>query len=248
MASPQTAPRGHKILTVLDALAAAVGPQRLGDLAAATGLTKPTLHRLLAVLSSDGWAVARDGGFYELGPRARALGTAAGGAWGDLVEKAIRELAADVNQAVHVGVLAGGTVLYTHKAAGPQAFAMRSRVGSRMPVHSTGVGKAMLARLPEDEVRSIVAARGLQAWTATTITRVEDLLAELEQVRRDGYAVDREENEANVRCIAVPLCVAGRTTGALSVSTIAFLTPLEELLAMVPRLQATARVIAEELG
>lgn len=241
-------PRGHKILTVLDALGAAPEAQRLGDLAAATGLTKPTLHRLLAVLSSDGWAVARDGGFYELGPRARTLGTRTGGAWESLVEETIQELATDVNQTVHVGVLAGGRVLYTHKAAAPQAFSMRSRVGNRMPAHSTAVGKAMLAQLPEEEVRSIVAARGLEARTPATITDVEDLLAELGRVRADAYAIDREENEPNVRCVAVPLCVGERTTGGLSVSTIAFLTPLEELLALVPRLRATARVIADELG
>jgi DNA-binding IclR family transcriptional regulator len=164
--------------------------------------TKPTVHRLLAVLVADGWATAREGGCYELGPRGRALSAEAHSP-GDTVDRMIRELAADINQTVHVGVLADGRVLYTHKARAPRNFLMRSRVGGSMPAVSTGLGKAMLARLSDREVRRLVAARGIEARTSATVAGVKELLAQLAEVRVTGFAVDREENEENVRCVAV---------------------------------------------
>jgi DNA-binding IclR family transcriptional regulator len=80
---------------------------------------------------------------------------------------------------------------------------MRSRVGGSMPAVSTGLGKAMLARLSDREVRRLVAARGIEARTSATVAGVKELLAQLAEVRVTGFAVDREENEENVRCVAV---------------------------------------------
>ncbi|GAA1900604.1 IclR family transcriptional regulator [Lapillicoccus jejuensis] len=235
---------GHKLLGLLEALGAVERPQRLGELAERTGLTKPTVHRLLGVLADSGWAVQRDGGFYELGPRARALGHA-DAEWGDGVESAIHQLATATNQTVHVAVLADGEVLYTHKATAPQAFIMRSRVGSRMPAHSTAVGKAMLATLPEPRLVALLTARGLPARTPATHTDVDELLAELATVRECGYALDREENEVNVRCMAVPIRLGDNGIAGVSISTITFLTPEAELLGLLPSLRDTAaRVVA----
>ena len=235
---------GHKLLGLLEALGAVERPQRLGELAERTGLTKPTVHRLLGVLTDSGWAVQRDGGFYELGPRARALGHA-DAEWGDGVESAIHTLATATNQTVHVAVLADGEVLYTHKASAPQAFIMRSRVGSRMPAHSTAVGKAMLATLPEPRLVALLTARGMPARTPATHTDVDALLTELATVRECGYALDREENEVNVRCMAVPIRLGDNGIAGVSISTITFLTPESELLGLLPSLRDTAtRVVA----
>jgi IclR family acetate operon transcriptional repressor len=238
---------GHKLLGLLETLGASGRPQRLGELSERTGLTKPTVHRLLGVLADSGWAVQRDGGFYELGPRARALGHA-DAEWGDGVESAIHALAAATNQTVHVAVLADGEVLYTHKASAPQAFIMRSRVGSRMPVHSTAVGKVMLSLLPEPRVVAMLTARGMPARTHTTHTDVDQLLVELAGVRARGYAVDREENEVNVRCMAVPIRLGDNGIAGVSISTITFLTPEAELLAMLPPLRETAERVAAGLS
>jgi IclR family transcriptional regulator, acetate operon repressor len=238
---------GHKLLGLLEALGATVRPQRLGDLASRTSLTKPTVHRLLGVLTDSGWAVQREGGFYELGPRARALGHA-DAPWGDSVDSALRALADETNQTVHVAVLADGEVLYTHKASAPEAFIMRSRVGVRMPVHCTAVGKAMLSTLPESRVVAMLAARAMPARTASTITDVDALLAELVGVRQCGYALDREENEENVRCMAVPIRLGDSGIAAMSLSTITFLTPEDVLVAMLPQLRETADRVALALS
>ena len=132
---------------------------------------------------------------------------------------------------MHVAVLADGEVLYTHKASAPEAFIMRSRVGSRMPAHSTAVGKVMLSTLPEARVVATLTARGMRARTPATLTDVDALLAELEVVREAGYALDREENEVNVRCMAVPIRLGDNGIAGVSISTITFLTPEPALLA-----------------
>ncbi len=238
---------GHKLLGLLEALGAAERPQRLGELTERTGLTKPTVHRLLGVLADSGWAVQREGGFYELGPRARALGHA-DAEWGDGVESAIHALAAATNQTVHVAVLADGEVLYTHKASAPEAFIMRSRVGARMPAHSTAVGKVMLSTLPEARVVATLLARGMPARTPLTHTDVDALLAELAAIRDAGYALDREENEVNVRCMAVPIRLGDNGIAGVSISTITFLTPEPDLLAMLAGLRETAARVAAALS
>lgn len=238
---------GHKLLGLLEALGASDRPQRLGELSTRTQLTKPTVHRLLGVLTESGWAVQRDGGFYELGPRARALGHA-DAAWGDGVESAIHALAGATNQTVHVAVLADGEVLYTHKASAPEAFIMRSRVGSRMPAHSTAVGKAMLSTLTAARVVSLLTLRGMAARTSSTIADVDALLAELDAVRETGYAVDREENEDNVRCLAVPIQLGDSGIAGVSISTITFLTSEAALLGMLPSLRETAGRVTAALS
>lgn len=236
-------PSGHKVLTVLETLGASPTAQRLGDIAVAAEMTKPTAHRLLRLLADSGWATSRDGGYYELGPRAKALAGHNEGAWGDSVEQEVRTLAVELGQTVHVGMLAGDEVLYTHKAAGPQPFSMRSRVGMRMALHSTGIGKAILAWLPEAEVRAVSDRRGLPARTPSTITGIDELIEHLGVTRERGYATDLEENEENVRCVAVPLFAGQRVLGGLSVSTIRFLTSQRELYALVPAVRAAGEAI-----
>lgn len=238
---------GHKLLGLLEALGSSGRPQRLGELADRTGLTKPTVHRLLGVLTDSGWAVPRDGGFYELGPRARALGHA-DAAWGGGVDTAIHALADLTKQTVHVAVLADGEALYTHKASAPEAFVMRSRVGTRMPAHSTAVGKVMLAMLPEPRAVALLTARGMSSRTSATIVDVDVLLQELVAVRADGYAMDREENEENIRCMAVAIPLGDSGIAAVSISTITFLSAAEDLLAMLPDLQETARQVASAMS
>jgi IclR family acetate operon transcriptional repressor len=238
---------GHKLLELLEALGSVDRAQRLGDLAERTGLTKPTVHRLLGVLAGSGWAVQREGGFYELGPRARSLGHP-DAAWGNGVDSAIHALASETNQTVHVAVLADGEALYTHKASAPEAFIMRSRVGVRMPVHSTAVGKVMLAQLTEARVVALLTARGMPPRTPATITDVDAFLEQLASVRSLGYALDREENEENVRCMAVPIRLGDHGTAGVSISTITFLTPEADLLAMMPALQETAARVSAALS
>jgi DNA-binding IclR family transcriptional regulator len=134
--------------------------------------------------------------------------------------------------------------VYTHKLDGHDPFVMKSRVGGTMPLHCTGIGKALLAHLPDGEAEAVLAA-GLPRRTSATLTDARALRTELQAIRERGYSVDDEENEPNIRCIAtiVPE-TGGQPLTALSISTVTFLTTREQLLEYVPVLQEAARRLA----
>jgi DNA-binding IclR family transcriptional regulator len=126
----------------------------------------------------------------------------------------------DCKETVHLTILDRMEVVYLEKLEGllPIGF-MSSRVGGRAPAYCTGVGKALLAYEAPDEVRSFYSKHGLQRHTANTIVDVEKLMAELSEVRDRGFAVDNEEHEIGVKCIAAPIRDhQGKVVGAISVS------------------------------
>lgn len=217
----------RKALVVLEALATAGKGMQLGELAERCELPKSSTHRVLATLREAGWVRVHSSGSYVLDNRAVAFGARA--AKSTAVEDVLALLSDDVGHTVHAGVISDDVVVYTHKVQGKDQFEMRSRVGGTMPVHSTGIGKALLAFAPPDQVERVI-ARGLQRYTPNTITSARALRKELVEIRERGYAIDDEENEANVRCIArAVLTPSGRATTALSIATVTFLTPPEEL-------------------
>ncbi|RAJ68892.1 IclR family transcriptional regulator [Streptomyces sp. Amel2xB2] len=224
----------RRLLRLIDALCASPAPAPLARLAAEAGLSKPTAHRLLRVLTEEGWAVAHDGGSYGIGPSVRAMGAAiAGAGGGDSIERVIVELQKEVRQTVHVGVRSGDRIIYTHKAEGDQPFAMASRVGMYQPLHSTAIGKCILSGLDAEALDAVLRRAGLQSRTEATITDRGALDKELSRVREEGFALDEEENEANVRCLGVPVRTAGsQVVGAVSISTVTFVVTREELLAL----------------
>lgn len=242
------APR--RLLRLIDALCSAQAPVPLAALAASAALSKPTAHRLLRVLAEEGWAVAHEGGTYGIGPAVRALGAAiAGSGSRDSVERVIVELQKEVRQTVHVGMRSGDRIIYTHKVEGDQPFAMASRVGMYQPLHSTAIGKCILSGLDAGALDALVARAGLERRTDATITTRAALDEELARVRDEGYALDEEENEANVRCIAVPVRAAGQhVIGAVSISTVTFVVAREEVLALRGALTRTAARLEPLLG
>jgi DNA-binding IclR family transcriptional regulator len=163
---------------------------------------------------------------------------------GTSVEHSLTRLRNAVGHTVHAGVLVEDHVVYTHKLDGHDQFVMRSRVGATAPLHCTGMGKALLAHLPDDQVTAVLAA-GLPRRTPGTLTDPAALRAELRLIRERGYAVDDEENEEHIRCLAavVPETL-GHPLRAVSISTVTFLTDRERLLGHVPALLHCARSLA----
>lgn len=237
-----------KALLLLDALAAQPGAVQpgavqLASLAASCGLSKPSTHRVLATLRDAGWVRVHEGGRYSLGARALAFGART--RQSPSVEALLTRLGDEVGHTVHVGVISDDVVVYTHKVDGHDQFTMRSRVGGTMPLHSTGIGKALLASGPSSRVDAAIAA-GLPRRTANTITSATALRRELKTTRANGYAVDNEENEPNIRCIACAVpAVDGVPITAISISTVTFLTSKDELFGFIPTLQAAARELAD---
>ncbi|HEY8584057.1 MAG TPA: IclR family transcriptional regulator [Capillimicrobium sp.] len=195
-----------KGVAVLDALAAEPSGLGLAEAARASGLPKATVHRLLATLTDLGLARQLGEGRYGLGSRCLALGDAFLHGL-DLRAEALaqmRWLVDATGETCHLGVLSDGQIVYIEKLDSPHPIRMHSRVGATNPAATTGLGRAILAFAPDGLVEDVL-ARGIPARTPATVTDPEQARRRLEDVRRDGFAIDDVENEAAIRCVAAPI-------------------------------------------
>ncbi|WP_236791311.1 IclR family transcriptional regulator [Amycolatopsis sp. GM8] len=236
-----------RALRVLEAVGAPGGPHRLGRIARESGVTKPSTHRILQGLVEAGYAVTGGDGTYGLGPRAYALSALFSTGHDD--EPALRRLRDQTGHTVHVALRSGSQAVYVQKLDSDRPYRMASRVGGRISLHSTAIGKAILAHLEPAERQALLAGTGLPARTARTLTDTAVLEAELAEVRARGFAIDDEENEETVRCLAAPLLDrAGAPVGGVSISTLIFQMSADQLLTYVPHLQAAAALLAPSYG
>jgi DNA-binding IclR family transcriptional regulator len=213
-----------KGIALVDLVAAAESPPRLVDLVGLSGLTRPTAIRLLDVLCRSDLLSVRSDGTYALGPRVAGWGHAFLETL-DLpraAEDLIQELVTISGETCYLGVLDRSSVLYVAAAHSPHAIRPAARVGSRMPLHSTGIGKVLLSALTSGQRRELLPP-ALERRTPNTITEWEALDAHLDRVREDGFAIDDIENEEGVRCVAAPIHDhTGTVVAALSVSAPAY--------------------------
>ncbi|WP_166459760.1 IclR family transcriptional regulator [Amycolatopsis pithecellobii] len=232
-----------RALRVLEALGAPGGPHQLGRIAHEAGVPKPSTHRILQGLVDAGYAVAGGDGTYGPGPRAFALSALFGSGRHD--EPVLRRLRDETGHTVHVALRSGSQAVYVQKLDSDRPYRMASRVGGRISLHCTAIGKAILAHLDPPRRAELLAGTGLPARTARTHTDPAALEADLARVRERGYAIDDEENEDTVRCVAAPLLDrAGAPAGGVSISALTFQTPAGELLTHVPVLLEAARLLA----
>ncbi|WP_233218691.1 IclR family transcriptional regulator [Deinococcus arcticus] len=219
----RTLERGLNVLWALSQL----GEAPLSAIARAAGLSASTASRLLDTLRQQGYADWDEAsGLYRVGLRAFQVGAAFNAAQ-SLVRAAGAEmsaLVAELGESANLAVLrplGGGRLeaAYVHQVEGPQLVRMFTQPGASAPLHASGVGKVLLASRPEDEVRAALGAGPLKAYTPHTLTAPDAVLAELDKVRREGYALDEQEREPGVRCVAAPVYGAGgEVWAALSVS------------------------------
>jgi len=234
-----------RVLAVLRELAQRPDGASLDDMSRAMGSPKATVHRALAALRRAGFAGQDGRGRYVLGDDFLRLAFAHNEARPDSVRvtPVLRALSDRFGETAHYAVLDDDSVVYRAKADPPTGgVRLTSTVGGRNSAHATAVGKMLLAlTLPDDaQVRRWAAGRALEPRTPNTITTTDALIAELARTRARGYATDEEENEAGIVCVAVPayLLTPASPSGAVSVSAVAFRTPLETLVAEVPAIRA----------
>ena len=218
----------ERIFQLIESLAAHPAGAGLQRLAQDTGLAKSTVHRLLASLVSLGYAAQDENGRYRLTLKMFELSSGIVNSMDimDVAKVHLERLAQRTGEAVHLVIRDGQDIVYIYKTeSGPMR--MSSRVGLRSPLYCTGVGKAILATLPADEVAQIWQHTTPQKLTAHTIVEFDALQAQLTEVRTNGYAIDDEENELGVRCGAVAIPgVGGRADSAFSISGLApYMTP-----------------------
>jgi DNA-binding IclR family transcriptional regulator len=227
------------------------------------GLTNSEISRKLAIPKSSASYILRtlerrgylrrdaETGRYRLGLKILSLGGDAQANLdiADVSLPFMRALVERLHLTVHLAVLDQGEAVYIEKVEAPGFFKVNTWVGRRMFLHSTSVGKCLLAWLPKQEVETLVKQQGLKKRTPKTITAVTKLLADLEHVKQSGYAVDDEENSLGARCLGAPIFDAmGNVTAAIGAS--GTLTQMDE--ANMPRiiegLKETARRITRQLS
>jgi len=154
-----------------------------------------------------------------------------------------------VGETVHLAQLDHAQVLYVDKRNARVPVQMYSQAGKVGPAYCTGVGKAMLAFLPEAELGDILRQQSFHRFTPNTLTSAEALRAELAAIRARGHAFDAEEHEPGIICIAMPVLTAsGHVLGALSVTATTAHRSLAQLGELAPSLRETAHRIARDVA
>ncbi|HXZ06650.1 MAG TPA: IclR family transcriptional regulator, partial [Paraburkholderia sp.] len=194
-------------------------------------------------------------GGYLLGPKLIELGTIALEQMPltAVARPHLEALAEQTLDTIHLGVRDGDDVLYIDKIPGTRGLEMRSRIGHRMPLASTGIGKAMMLDLTPEAWRSLFEAsrRALAGVSFKPDNRPDSLtfMQRMTNYSTGGYTFDLEENEASIRCVAAPVRDAsGAIVAALSVASTIPYMPLERMDELIPVVQREARAISEELG
>jgi IclR family acetate operon transcriptional repressor len=239
------------VLAVLTELASYPDGVSLEEITLAVGSPKPTVHRALGSLRRAGFATQDGRGRYLLGDEFLRLAFTHHEGRPDHVRVAatLEALAGRYGETAHYTVLEEDSVVYRAKVDPPQgAVRLTSVVGGRNPAHATAAGKLLLSYRLTDRaaVTAWAAGRDLLRRTPNTITTVKGLHAELELVRRRGYAVDDQENEPGIVCFAVASFLTSRTmpSGAVSISALAYRTPLASLVDDVEAIRGLTEVRA----
>ena len=200
----------------------------LPQLVTATGLPKSSVHRYLEVLVQEGF-LERDAqsGTYRLGARIVSLASNETPLMVIRARPYLERLRDLFDETVNLGILSGDNIVYLDILESPRTVRLAARVGDTDMIHSTALGKAIAAQLPEEEVRSLLQRPGLPRRTANTITRAADFMKHLELVRRHGFAIDDQENDVEGRCVAI-VVPARRVQYAVSVSGITSRFPMSK--------------------
>ncbi|WP_433143749.1 IclR family transcriptional regulator [Actinomadura nitritigenes] len=237
----------ERAFELLEHLADAGGEMALSELTEVSGLPMPTIYRLMRTLVNHGYVRQEPSKRYALGPRLIRLGETANRLLGTWARPVLARLVDDVGETANMAVLEGDEAVYVAQVPSKHSMRMFTEVGRRVQPHCTGVGKALLSQLPDERVREILGRTGMAAHTPNTFTDQEALLAELRRVREQGFALDDEEQEIGVRCVAVPLRGAPALT-ALSVSGPSGRMTHEAVADVVPIVRDAADRFAKELG
>lgn len=243
-----------RALDVLEALAAAGGEIGLSELSERVGLHVSTVHRLLAMLVSRGYArQSGPSGRYALGPQVLKLAmSAVGSGQFDLRQETrpiLRELVERSGETTNLVVMPDTHVVYVDQAASRHMVRMFTQIGTRAPAYCTAAGKAILAYRGEPELAAYLSRAQFEQHTAQTITSAEKLHAALARIRERGYAIDEGEMEEGVRCVAAPIFdYTGAAIAAISISGPAARFQPERARDVVPALLAATAALSARLG
>lgn len=245
----QSVDRALTILELLSNYNEGLGVTEIGN---KIELHKSTVHRLLNTLIYKGF-VTQDIvtnkyktslKLYELGSK-KLEGI-------DILEASkghTKKLMEKINEVVHLVVRDNNDIVYIDKVEADNTIRMASTVGKRSPFYSTSVGKAMLAYMPESEVKEIWENSDIIKHTIHTIVDFNEFMKELHDIKKKGYAIDDEENELGVRCIGAPVFNRkGEVEGSISISGPAIRVTKDKVEEFAVEVKKCAYMISKELG
>lgn len=244
----QSVERALKILELFDEHTTEL---KITEISGKMGLHKSTVHSLLKTLQEYSYIDQNpEDGKYRLGLKLAERG--------NLVihnmdirktaRKYLLDLSAKTGQTVHLGILDGSEGVYIDKVEGEQSLIRYSRIGRRLPLHSTAIGKVLLAYQNPNHTDQLLKDYHYQYQTAHTIINEAVLRNELEKIKQQGYAIDDQENEQGVRCASVPIFNGkGQVLGAISISTLISRVGDQELNVFIDLLKTACQELSEQM-
>lgn len=241
-----------RALDIITLVSAKKGGLGVTEIAKQIDINKSSVYRILSTLVQYGYIEQdEETGRYKLGYKFLDISSKLLESI-DLRTEArpfLLDLERDTNEVIHLVVWDQGEVVYIEKLEGNETLRMHSKVGKRAPMHCTSVGKAILAHLPINVVLDIIERKGLPIHTDKTITNKEEFLQELIKVKQKGYALDLEENEYGITCMAVPIFDhLGKVLASVSISGPTMRMTNERLEQLKVKMIEAGRKISARLG
>lgn len=239
----------HRALAMLEAISKSSAGLSNAELSRKLKVPKSSTSYILRALESGGHVRREPEGRYRLG---LALVSLASRAMESLDVRAValpilQHLVERSGLTAHLAVLDHGQAVYIAKADAPGFIKMNTWPGRRMNLHSTSVGKALLAHMPEDEVQRIL-DKGMKKWTPHTIATPAKLFADLDHIRRRGYAVDEQESTLGIRCVAAPVFSGVGVTASIGLTGTVTQFHAAEVHRFAEMVKDAARRISQQLG
>lgn len=241
----------ERAIDILELLSVNPNGIQVKDISATLDLNKSTVSRMLSTLVARGYAVKNRDGSYKLGLKIVDISSIY---LNNLQLKTeslpfLENLRNRTNLIVHLGAYNNEELVYLEKITSFTNLRMYSQIGKKAMLHSTGLGKAVLSTMTDREVENILTTKNLEQLTPKTMTDKNDILRDVKDIRDRGYAIDDEENELGMKCVAAPIFdYRGVSIGAISATGIVDVMTADKIKATIPLVIETAHKISEAMG
>jgi len=253
MSEEKTANAVERTFSILELVAESTNGLSNSDISRRLKVPKSSASYILRVMENRGYLIRADDGKYRLGLRLMSLSR------GQIAHADVREIAKPVLEQflrksrmseAHLAVLDSGRAVYVEKVEAENSFIkMDIWVGHRLPVHTTAIGKVLVANLADAEIEKILTMRGMEKKTRKSITSRAKFLQEIAKVREYGVAIDNEENSVSVRCLAAPVYDAnGAIVAALGTSSTILQLEETNLPRVIELIKEAAHKVSEKMG
>lgn len=221
------------------------------EIASLSNLNKSTVSRILFTLATQGFVEQNADKSYRIGLRILDLGSSHFNSL-QLKTEAVPHLELlrnKTSRVIHLGVMQDNHIVYLDKVSEFPNMRMYSMIGKRAYCHATGLGKAMMSQMDRVEVAAILSTVGMPARTENTLRTPEELYEELDRAAKQGYALDNEENETSVNCVAAPIFdYTGTCIAAVSATGFGKKPGAKELATIAANVQEAALHISQSMG